>query len=325
MSYRGLTSLVSLTVGVGVFYLASRATRALSPREPVRGELEAVNDAFHRVYGEKSSSAELEAPVMVVLADTLVVHHRGERRQAALRNESFDVLKSVAHLPVAAYAALHEPAADGAPALDEERLRDLLAHASSVSERLPAALHAIGTDAAQAANALVNETVALLERAQASVVPRARLTRFARKMGRLLLTLTHAATELQLSELHRAVEEALSRFSPVERRRLQVIVTGDHQARTRSLAMQYFQARLGEAPGEDTRVAFGEGISDEKAALALVGTRRLDFTLARAFFADEKRLQRDVLGDAARDILVGRKLSRIGVVARKSARKRGKR
>jgi hypothetical protein len=34
-------------------------------------------------------------------------------------------------------------------------------------------------------------------------------------------------------------------------------------------------------------------------ACELVGTRRLDRMVAQAFFQDPKRLQRDVLGDAA--------------------------
>jgi hypothetical protein len=35
----------------------------------------------------------------------------------------------------------------------------------------------------------------------------------------------------------------------------------------------------------------------------LVGTRRLDRAIASAFFGDPKRLQRDVLGDAAKSAL----------------------
>jgi hypothetical protein len=65
--------------------------------------------------------------------------------------------------------------------------------------------------------------------------------------------------------------------------------------------MQYFQARLGASA--EARVAYAEGITEEVEALALVGNRRFDAVLARAFFGDPKRLQRDVLGDAVRDRL----------------------
>ena len=67
--------------------------------------------------------------------------------------------------------------------------------------------------------------------------------------------------------------------------------------------MQYFQYRFREQPGADERVTYGENIGSEEEAVALVGTRRLDRLIARAFFGEEKRLQRDVLGDAAKRCL----------------------
>lgn len=75
--------------------------------------------------------------------------------------------------------------------------------------------------------------------------------------------------------------------------------------------MQYFQRRFGESEGDDDRVTYGENVSDEAEAIALVGTRRLDFELARAFFGDERRLQRDVLGDAAKRCLDRLQLTRV--------------
>ena len=89
------------------------------------------------------------------------------------------------------------------------------------------------------------------------------------------------------------------------------MVTGDHQARTRSLGMQYFCRRLDEPADSEHRVTYAEGVSDEQSALALVGTRRLDRAVARAFFGDPQRLQRDILGDAAHALLAESKLPRI--------------
>jgi hypothetical protein len=58
--------------------------------------------------------------------------------------------------------------------------------------------------------------------------------------------------------------------------------------------MQYFLRRL-----HEDRVTYAEGVDNEQGALALVGIRRLDSTLASAFFDDPKRMQRDLLGDSA--------------------------
>jgi hypothetical protein len=122
---------------------------------------------------------------------------------------------------------------------------------------------------------------------------------FASDVGPRVLEITELATREQIGGLHEAVEVALATLTSNERNDLQVIVLGDHQARARSLGMQYFQRRFHEKPGADERVTYGENLSNEEEALQLAGTRRIDERIARAFFGDEKRLQRDVLGDAA--------------------------
>ena len=57
------------------------------------------------------------------------------------------------------------------------------------------------------------------------------------------------------------------------------------------------------SPSAENRVTYGEGVEDVDEALALVGKRRLDVTIAKAFFGDARRLQRDVLGDAVDELL----------------------
>jgi hypothetical protein len=104
------------------------------------------------------------------------------------------------------------------------------------------------------------------------------------------------------------VETQVATLTRRERSTFQVVVTGDHQARVRSRGMQYFQARFPEAACAEQRVVYAEGVHDEEGALTLMGTRRFDAPLARAFFGDPKRLQRDVLGDEVRDQLAEAKL-----------------
>jgi hypothetical protein len=67
--------------------------------------------------------------------------------------------------------------------------------------------------------------------------------------------------------------------------------------------MQYFRKRFDEASGAEDRVVYAEGVEDPDEALALVGTRRMDTQISRAFFGDAKHLQRDVLGDAVEELL----------------------
>jgi hypothetical protein len=51
-------------------------------------------------------------------------------------------------------------------------------------------------------------------------------------------------------------------------------------------------------------LTYAEGITTVEEAVALVGTKIFDAALALAFFGDAGRLQRDILGDAAKEQLV---------------------
>jgi hypothetical protein len=253
---------------------------------------EGVNQAFHAAYGRAQDLLCLDTPVFVLLAEVLVVHHRGVRAELPVRPLAFHVIKAVSHAPVALFALLER----GAPP----------AELASFGARLDAARTELRAECAQlpdadALDAVLADTTAFLSEVGAGLPHRADArSTFAACVGPRLLALAALATRLQLDALHAAVERALASFSDGECASLQVVVTGDHQARERSLGLQYFQRRLGEPlHGEEERVSYAEAVSDEAGALALVGTRKLDRRLAEAFFGDPRRLQRDVLGDAA--------------------------
>jgi hypothetical protein len=249
----------------------------------IGGPLDDVNDAFHDRYEHARGAAEHDAPVFVLCGDELVVFHRGRERAVGVTPRAFHALKSIAHAPIAAYVA-------AASARDRATFDGL---ARSVA----AALASLAEDVSDASAA--TDARAVLTATQTFVADPADADAFARQIGPLLLRVTDRATAMQLRALHDAVEAALAPLTPGERRALQVVVVGDHQARERSLAMQYFRKRLREPAGAERRVAYAENAADAREALALVGTRRLDRAIARAFFGDDERLQRDVLGDAA--------------------------
>jgi hypothetical protein len=282
-----------------------------------------VNDRFHESYDGAREEAKLDGPVFVVLADELVVFRRHERRELAITPRIFHVIKSVAHAPVALYAALHRVDV-GEPLPVVQRRAPLLA----LRERVKASLAALREEkdadrrTLDDMQAVLEATLAFADRTSAAPQrtaenaaenprgpTRTELDAFARELGDRLLRLTAAATRVQLAALDARVEEALAELDDDERRHLQVVVTGDHQARVRSLGMQYFRKRFGEPAGTEERVSYAEGVTDAEEALALVGTRRLDSTIAEAFFGDPKRLQRDVLGDAVDALLEEIKVS----------------
>ncbi|MET0658935.1 MAG: hypothetical protein ABW110_12335, partial [Steroidobacteraceae bacterium] len=83
------------------------------------------------------------------------------------------------------------------------------------------------------------------------------------------MRLTEHATRYELAVLHGTVETALSQLTAEQRARLEIIVAGAHQARARSLALPYFQRRLGERPGEERRVAYAEAAGSAEEAREL--------------------------------------------------------
>jgi hypothetical protein len=261
--------------------------RALAP-------LDAANQVFGEAYQSSREHASRDVPILVLLPAEVVVRCGGRRSAFPVFCGSFCAAKNVAHIVVALFALTLKEAPLSAESLS--RAKALRAHALSALEGLddpalekarPGLTHLLELAIAFAGTVVQKHVATDEERAA-----------FARRAGPQILSITELATCAQIAELHEVVETALGTLSKDERARLQIVVVGDHQARSRSLGMQYFQRRLDERPGDDERVTYGENITDEKEALALVGTRQLDRAIAGAFFGDEKRLQRDVLGAA---------------------------
>ena len=90
-------------------------------------------------------------------------------------------------------------------------------------------------------------------------------------------------------------------MSAEEWSQLRVVVVEAPQARRLDLGLEYF-ARLLDEPVEGGRIIFAESLDmseGEPWALDHVAKQELDTAVAAAFFDDPKRLDRDILGDAA--------------------------
>ncbi len=272
----------------------------------IDSDFDRVNEHFHDSYDAAKEIHRLESPVFLVLADSLILHRKNEKGKAErtaweFTPPLFHVLKSVSHAPIALYARLLKK--DGGEAW-VKKLDDALHRAEARLDSLDGVPDHMARDARKLLEltaAFIHEGV--LDGSGSSVQA---ANRFAESTKELLLLLTRHATEIQLTALHDAVQEALAKLSPEERETVEVVVMGDHQARNRSLGMQYFRKVLGEPEGSEDRVTYGESITSEDEALTLMATRRVDRPVAMAFFGDEKRLQRDVLGDAVEEALATR-------------------
>ncbi len=270
--------------------------RAASPLGDALGP---IDEAFHAGYADARDAAAQDGPVLVLLGDELTLVDGDYAGGSAVRNISpdlFHALKAIAHLPVALFVMLQR---GGSP----EALPRLRARATQAM----ADVDTLSTGAADARAVLDGSCAfidAVLAGAPAGADDRdARLRALATELGPPLLRLIDEGTRAQLAALHRAVTELLEGLDERRRAALHVVVAGAHQARARSLGMQYFRRVLDEPDGVEGRVTYAEAVESVQEAVRLVGVQRLDREMARAFFGDETRLQRDVLGDAARGIL----------------------
>lgn len=270
-----------------------------SPSDP----LDAVNESFRQAYGVERDDETRDVPIFVVMADSLTLFHAQQVHRTSITPTSFHTIKAVVHAPVAACTILLEVAERPLDTQVRARLQGLRERTDSARQHLQSTSNE-ETDVAARLRTILDETLGFLDEQLGSSQPSRQATlQFARNMGPLLAQSTDDATRLQLATLDHAVAEMLRKLDEHARADLHVVVAGAHQARERSLGMQYFGKLLGEAPGSEKRVLYAESIDDENDARALVGIRRVDRRLARALFGDPTRLERDVLGDAVHDRL----------------------
>jgi len=277
------------------------AARDTPPGRPgVGGALDQLDDEFHAAYERSRTQIAADHPVFVVLANDLVFLHRGKRRAWSFSPHAYHVLKEVAHVPLALFVSLG--------AVEEEPPEHALGRSKALSGWVEAAQKTVAqVELEEATRRDLQQVLARsAEVLRAGRITRAALQQLARDVGPTLGRMVDRATELQLDALHEHVEAALGELTREEVARLHVVVTGNHQARARSLPMQYFRTRLREAEGEELRVTYAEAVSSEQEALALLGTKALDRAIASAFFGDPLRMQRDLLGDSACAILKSR-------------------
>jgi hypothetical protein len=259
-----------------------------------------LDEAFHAVYDRTREESKDRAPVIVVLGDALFLYRDRDCTEVNITSEPAQLLKETAHVPVGVFLTARR-LADRAP-LDEAATKELRRLLRLCHERRDPT--GLGASLAADVAAVLDRCAGLLQSIlDAATVDPSALRAFAADLGPCLLRLAREATRRQLATLDEATQRALAPFSAEERAALRVVVAGAHQARVRSLPMQYFQKLLGEAAGVEERVLYAEAVTDPAAARALVGTNLLDRDIAGAFFGDPRRLQRDVLGDIAAEML----------------------
>jgi hypothetical protein len=108
---------------------------------------------------------------------------------------------------------------------------------------------------------------------------------------------------IELEQLHTLIGRWRNHLGERRWAGLYVVICAAHQPRYREATCQYFGRLLHQPEGHgaerEDRLVYGEGLCDVDAALDLLARHIVDQRASNLLFGDRRRLQEDLLADAA--------------------------
>ena len=276
------------------------------PNEPFA----AINVSFHETYTRlvEQVLAQLgdSVPVVVLIGDdaTLLSDNREQREQVIPTR--YHELKALGHLAFGVQLTLM---ANGSGRLTELTANEL--HEKRAQIRgAEAATNASSNSACfsqtnKAPAELLCRARALVDRVLAEgAVNFDRLEEHIRALAAHALETAQLAVCVEIEKLHALLGRWRNDLGETRWSGLYVVICGGHQPRYREATCQYFGRVLHEPDGSgaqrEDRMVYAEGMCDLDAALDLLARHIVDQRASKLLFGDRRRLQEDLLADAAR-------------------------
>jgi hypothetical protein len=242
-----------------------------------------LNALARKDYAEARSRALATAGPVLLVGPVQITFLDGARRQQfELAPPAYHQLKTVAHLALGLHSLFFAEAPPRAKLLE---LR-------GAAEKLPL------PQPREREQRIVLRSLQLIDDALAG---HADLLRYEHEVAPLLLENALDAARMEIGSLDSAVAQIRQQLGEVNFSRLHVVIAGSHMAREGEISLQYFEKLFNEREGQ--RIVFAEGLWDEAAQLNLLATHLLDSSVGEGFFADPRRMHRDLLSDAATQVL----------------------
>ena len=280
---------------IGAAALGPAAAQSTSPAETFR-RLNDTNSAIYQATKRRYLAAQ--DPVVIVGFNSIVIRYHGTVRQVGQIPEEYNILKAVGHTPRSLWAALAPAIADLDPEqtwrkqITEQRQNAVAALAVLPQTGLPAEI--IARDAK-----MLQGCIALIDGYLANGLPSdAQLQSDTRAFTPTILADAASAATAQIDAADRDVRPWWNSLTQAERERTYVLVLGGKMARIGNVAYSYFLNLLGHAQ-DGYHLVYAESIYDDAGADALLSTLVTDRRLSIDFFADERRMERDVMADGA--------------------------
>lgn len=261
-------------------------------------QFQEVNDKFRRIYAEtRTRTIKKSQPIIVAIDEKLVLHDGPRHESTQVITDKFTLLKSIDHIVLATFVILE---LDTDQMLGDVKLQQLHDFESAAGKAL-ASLDKCGLkgEVLERQKQLIDMALTLLhttikEKRISSDV----LNDYCRNSRKMVMQNVDEAIADQLLAVNTQVKQWRKELGPEKWDALNVVIVSGHMPRERNSNMQYF-AKLFKQKREGLRLFYCEGLSEESDALNLVGTHILDRKIAVAFFKDEWRMHRDLLGDGA--------------------------
>jgi hypothetical protein len=297
-AYVGLLLLAAVLIAPLTMGTAVQPARQAAPAPDL---LATLNDTSRAAYRNAREELMRRAgPVLIFEFDVLVLKYGIQRFEMPVVSDQYTTLKSISHVPLAIFSLLSPSTG---VELSSALLYDLRTYSDQVKQAC-GTLAGRGLETAQLdrQNRILAECQELLADVERSKkIEEQQLTAFTRKLRPLIDENTMDAARAQIALLDERVKKLRAGLRDDEWKRLTVIVLGSQLPRKNNLAVQYFARLLGE-PGECRRIIYAEGLNEQR-ALDLFGTYLIDTRIGTSFFDDSTRMYRDLLGDAAKQIL----------------------
>lgn len=274
------------------------------PNEPFAS----INVSFHETYTRlvEQVLAQLgdRVPVVVLIGDDATLLCDGREQREQFIPGRYHELKALGHLAFGVQLTLM---ANGNGRLSELTAKELHKKREQIRE-----IHAIiNATPISASSSPMKPPAELLCRARTlvdrvleeGVVDFDRLQEHVRALASHALETAQLAVCIELEQLHALLARWRNDLGEKSWAGMYVVICGAHQPRYREAACQYFSRLLHQpetsAAEREDRLVYAEGLCDIDAALDLLARHIVDQRASNLLFDDRRRLQEDLLADAA--------------------------
>jgi hypothetical protein len=275
------------------------------PNEPFA----AINVSFHETYTRlvEQVLAQLgdNVPVIVLIGDDAILLWDGRERREQVKPARYHELKAVGHLAFGVQLTLM---ANGSGRLRELTMSELHEKRAQIQET-QAIINSSQSGAScsptmKAPNELLCRARALVDRVLAEgAVDFDRLHDHVRALASHALETVQLAVCIELEQLDALLQRWRNDLDERRWASIYVVICGAHQPRYREAACQYFGRLLHQPEGSgaerEDRLVYAEGLCDVDSALDLLARHIVDQRASSLLFGDRRRLQEDLLADAA--------------------------